>query len=1213
MPAQILSSYYVGQGQPYQDVDQVLNTIANALATDDYTLPPDSLSDGGQVNIVIVGNKKLPNFTIPDNMTLPLADAGRYLVIKRQEYRDDGMLISSSLPTIGPIAPTDATPSIEDHLIGIRIGNNNPNVKLIGLRVDGFVIGVTAGFNCNNLTITRCFLTNSINTQLYVHDSTRVYIVNNVIVGGQYGIVLKNVGGIRVYHNTVFLDGLTAIDGTTKAGMILQGERLFGASTNAELFCLANLVYTVGCPAVIFYEEDIGALNSNYNDFYSSTALVQLRQDNATLPEDVSEIIRNNYTDLTQWRQVAPLSDDTSRRVDQDSISTHPIFIQNIGLAGSTSSSIINLSLINNSPLTQKVPSWFHTTDNFYIPTDLDTDLISIDSLNNSRQYPYTSIGANDAQSLNGFFGQDIFTSPLEIDPEKKCDVDPLNLVSSQELTMTYPAIMAGYFYSHERPYYLYGKKAGVHLGYLAKTSFTLPGILYADTVTVSVRDEPIQDQDWDIIGKKLVLYHKGNKITSYEDEVQIAGKIKGWFGNGFTSQDVFYIFKIKDGTTEFVLPDNYQPGAPIVITDDRVSYRNPIDAVRREFSTVFDENAQETKIVFGGNDNLFENSDFSYTFSGSTPSYWIASPQSSDPNVFLLWNDYSYFGDYALGIKIDHNPGYIISPLIDIAHDDALCLSWHAKLPLDITGQTGNSITSASGFYKVTLYDNYNEQMPDLIEGYFDITTGYHRYYLPIGADDDVIDTTNDGYLSAPLIAIQTGVVVLPERVTKFELTLSGVNMSGQVNSGSFMILDAIQAEYESSPSYYHPSPSFYGMTVEFETSASGVFTDRMLNISPVFNENPNGFLCIADMPASLWGGPKDPETTTLHEYRWPDGRFKILPWARLFGKDKLRQKSILGNDPSVVQDIINPYAMPRAAYEASITPSVIRISQNAEYPDGFNVQVSDTLGNPYSLRGFVAHTYDPNGHFPGWLSKSFMGAKEQLGSTVYGNLNSNGSFNGYYLSPSQNHIKWVGTVPTVESTATGLSGVLDSVSFIKVPYSVSSENNGNITIIGEGGKFHDTYSRVPISGQYLAEAGSNSKFIALEYPPVYGTVKLYMDGIQFSETYMTPQENEFSVSYSYGQVFLANNTVVGTPVVVSYQPKYAYPIPDESNKIILHNNKIFNGYSGPIQVDYDAEIKLEVRVSDSLNREFVATFPVIAQNPLIAYSDNHSLEYEF
>lgn len=1213
MPSQILSEYYVGQGQPYRDVDQVLNTLANALTTDDFILPPDSLSDGGQVNIVIVGNRKLPNFTVPDNLTVPLADAGRYLVIKRQERREDGSVISSALPTFGPIAPEDATPSVEDHLIGINLGNNNPNIKLIGLRVDGFVIGLTAGFNCNNLTITRCFFTNSINTQIYVHDSTRVYIVNNVVVGGQYGIVLKNVGGIRMYHNTVFLDGLTALDNTTKAGIMLQGERLFSNNYNPEVFCLGNLVYTVGCPAAIFYEQDLGDLNSNYNDFYSATAVVQLRQDNATMPDDTAEVVRNNYTSLTDWRQVAHLSDDSTRSVDQDSISIHPVFIQNIGLAGATASSILNLNLINNSPLMQRVPAWFHDSDDFFIPDDLDTDLISVDCLNNNRQYPYTSIGANDAPSLNGFFGQDIFTSPLEIDPDKRCNVDPLNLVSAQELTMTYPAILAGYFYSHERPYYLYGKKAGVHLGYLAKTTFQLPGILYSATVSVRVRDEIIPEEDWDITGKRLILYHRSNKITSYEDEVQITGQLKGWFGNGFTFQNAFYVFKIKDGTTEFVLPSDYQPGAPICITDDRVSYRNPIDTVRREFGISFYEVTQETKLVFGGNENLFENSDFSYTFSGSTPSYWIVPPQTDDSNAFLLWNDYSYFGDYALGLKIDHNPGYVISPSIKIAHDDPLCLSWHAKLPVDITGAGGSDVTTASGYYRVILYDNYDEEMPNVIDGYFNITTGYHRYYLPIGADDDLIDTTNDGYESAPLVSLQTGVIVLPERVTKLELILSGVNHSGNVSSGAFAILDAIQAEYALSPSYYHPKPSFYGMTVEFETSASGIFVDRMQNISPVFNENPNGFLGIADMPASLWGGPKDPETTTLHEYRWADGRLRVLPWARLFGKDKLRQKAILGNSPSVVQDIISPYVLPRQAYEASISPAVIRISQNAEVPDGFNVQVSDTLGNPYSLRGYVAHVYDSNGHFPGWLSKVYMGAKEQLGSTIYGTLGSNGSFNGFYLSPSRNHIRWVGSVPTPGSTVTGLSGVLDSVSFVTVPYSVSSENNGNITIIGNGGKFHDTYSRTPISGQYLTEASVHSRFIALEYPPVYGSVKVYMDDEQFGESYITPQSKEFTVSYSYGQITLANDIVAGTPVIVSYQPKYAYPIPDEPNKIVLHNSQIFGSYTGPIQIDYDAELKLELRVSDPMNREFVATFPVIAQNPLIVFSDNYSLENEF
>lgn len=1216
MPIQIENTYYVGKDQPYTTVNQAINTISAALGGD-YILPPGTAPDGGQINVVIKGGGKFPSFAIPDNMTQPLLAANRYLVIRRQEYLENGTLITDALPVISPMAENGGEIAEEDKLIGINLGSNNPNVKLSGLRINGFVIGLSASFNCDNLYISRCFFTNSVNAQVYIHDCDNVYLTNNIVVGGQYGVVCKFIKALRFYHNTVFLDGLTAIDGMTKAGVILQGERTFNNITPSTLYCLGNIIYTIGCPAAIFYDEDLktNRLVSNYNNFYSQTTLVQLRQDNATLPQDTAEIIKFNLTDLISWRQAGPLGSDVTLSVDQNSISVHPLFIQNISLLSSSLSSIINLNALENSPVLQKVPAWYFISDSFYIPDDFDTDLIAVDSLLNTRQQPLTAIGCNDAVSINGFFGQDIFTSPLDLDPDKKCDLDPLDIISSQELTMNYPAINAGYFWSHERPYYLYGKKGAFPLGYLARTVFKLPGFLdIKKPITISARDKEIPEDDWDLAGRLLILYHRNNKITSYSDEIQIQGQVKAWYDNGFTYEDAYYIFKISDGETDFVLPASYQPNSPVVITDDRVSYTNPIDAVYREFTVEFNEETNESIIVFGGNDNLVENGDFTYTFSGLTPSYWVTKPQTgTQPSVFMLSNHYSYFGDRAVAIGITEANGYITSSKIPISQDEVIALSWHAKLPIDITGSTGQAISEITGYYNITFFDNYDEQIQTEVDGSFVINNDYQRYYISLGTSDIVVASNISGVASAPLVSLSETPLVLPANVTKLEFTLSGANYSGQVSPSAFYILDAVQAEYASEPSYYHPKPSFGLMTVEFETDPSGVFIDKRLNITPVFNENPNGFLYISDMPATIWDGPSDPEVTTLHEYRWPHGRINLLPWGRLFGKDKLHQKAILNDKLQEPLDILVPYVFPRKASEAVITPSVIRMSQEAELSDGFSVQIIDDIGNPYGLRNYVAHIYDDKGNFPGWLSKKYYGAKEQLGSTIYGSLNSNGSFGAFYLSPSSNHIRYVGFVPTLLTPVSGLSGSIDTIGTIRTAYNVSLENNGNITVIGQSGKVHSTLGSVRQSNEYFPSSNGNKMYIVLEYPPVFGSLMLSIDSVPYTETQTTPQSNEFLVDYSLAQVQLAAGVAADVPVSISYQPKYVYPNPNQPDTITIHTNRVFSGYSGPIQVDYDAEVKMEVRISDPLDREFVATFPIILQNPQLSKIKNQNVSFEF
>lgn len=1218
MVVQIQNTYYVGKNQPYETINQAINSIWSALESNNYILPSTNLPDGGNINIVIKGGGKFSGFVIPNNMTVPLKEAGRYLIIKRQEATEDGHLITDNLPVITPSALNGSEITEEDKLIGINIGSNNPNIKIIGIRVTDFVIGVLAEFNSNNLYIDRCFITNNINAQIYVHDTDKLYITNNIVVGGQYGIVAKYIRNLRLYHNTVYLDGYTALDSTTKAGILLQGERTFNNASPSTIYCLANLVYTIGCPAAIYYDEDLknNRLISNYNNFYSQTALVQLRQDNAQLPEDTEEIVRANYATLPRWRVAGPLGSSQTLFIDANSISVHPVFIQSVSLLSSSFTSIINLNAIDNSPLLSKVPSWYFANDSFYIPSDLDSQSISKDCLLNTRQQPTTSIGANDKKSLNGFFGQDIFTNPLLLDPEKKCDIDSLNIISAQEVSSFYPIIKAGYFWSHEREYYLYGKKGAFKLGYLAVTEFILPGHLNEKkTIDIKVKGVLLTSNDWNLIGNKLYIYHHDNGITSYEDEVSIQGSIKFWHNNGFSNNNVFYLFKIKDGITRFFLPEDYKPGAPVVITDDRISYINNDDLTRREFLVQFDSVSNKNEIIFGGNENLLTNGDFTQTINGRIPTYWIAKPQplTGEQSVFMLHNSYSYWGDYALALRTNTKPGYVLSPTIKVTEDDSVCLSWHARLPVDITGSTGQPITGLDATYHVGFYNNYNELIPYSVQGSFTVpNTGFNRYCLSFGTSDQVLDLSNNGLNSAPLTFLSTSPISLPDNVTKLELTISG-NSNSNISTGAFVILDCIQAEKSVNPSYYHPQPSFNAMTVEFETDLSGQYINNRLNISSVFNENPNGFLYIPELPATIWNGPADPEVTTLHEYRWPDGRLNILPWARLFGKDKLAQKAILSNLPNQPADIIAPYTLPRQAKDSVMTPAVVRVNQDTQFPEGFNVQVVDNFNNPYALRNYVLHVYDKNNNFPGWLSKKHYGAKEQLGSTIYGSLSSNGSVPAFYLPPDSSYVRWVGLVPKPITPISGYSPVLDELSNIVTRYNVNSENNGNITIVGNSGNYVNTNGTGIISGRYMPFTDKSTSYLVLEYPPVAGSVKVYTDAVDLIESFTSPQSFEFSVNYPYGQIQLPGGIVSGQSFTVEYLPKFAYPNPKHRNRIILHNNKLFGSYTGPIQVDYDAELFLELRVADVLNREYVSTFPIVIQNSSLSKVANQTVSFEF
>jgi hypothetical protein len=1205
MSQQIRNKYYVGKSQSYATVNQVLNTLKVAFDSGDYILPSSDLEDGGNVNIVIRGGGLHNTVTFPDNLTAPLYDNGRRLVLTREEYLDSGSINNDNLPIISPQSPGSEDMELEYRLRGVNVGNNNPNVTIQGIRIESALIGILAGYNCNDILINRCFITNCLNAQIYIHDSELVVLTNNIVVGGEYGVVVKFCKTIRAYHNTVFLDGLTALNGEVKAGMVFQGARWFG-SPEGYINCIGNMVYTQGGIPVIFYQNDLvnERLITNYNDFYNTNGpLVQLRQDNAQA-EGEDEIILQTYSVLNDWQNAGVIMSTGGTKLDENSISSHPVFISTISIEGSSPTSIIDLNQLSNSPLLAKVPSFYDNTVSPYTFGDFNEELIATDSLLQTREKPWTAIGANDHPSANGFFGQDIFTSPLLLDPDKSCDVDPLSVITAQAVDMVYPSINAGYFWSHERPYYLYGTKGATKLGNLARSAFTLPA--YPDTtqaITVKVKDQEIAEDQWDLVGKVFYVYHNDVGLVSYEDIIQINCSISYWGDNGFSSTPALYQFKVKDCQTKFVLPSTYQPGAPVVITDDRVNFKDPIDIVHREFSVKFDQDRQENVIGFLATDNLISNSVFDVSSTYRTPSYWNTAPvDDSDPDVFMVADQYAYMGDMAVGLKTETGQGWIQSNTVKLDSKEHTTISWHSVVPTGLENITGHCY--------VNYYDHFNDPLPDhQIHTEYDVGTSYQRHYLTIGPSDININKTIEEANSAPLVQV-SDLTAIPDAAIYMDIVISG---GSSAYATGFMVVDAVQVEYSSYPTMFHPQISFDNMTVEYETNPSGIFVDKRMNITPFFNENPNGFLYIADLPANLWDGPRDFEVTTLHEYRWPKGRLNILPWARLHGKDKLIQKTQSTTLKSEPLDVITPFVAPKKAVDAMMLPGVLNIAQDSTTPDGFNIRVIDAASNSYALRRFTIQVYEPNDNFPGWLSKRRFGAKEQLGMSIYGQLNSYGAISAFYSPPSSDFIRYVGTVPGTTTQANNLGDYTDTMSTIKMPYNVSLENNGNITIIGKNGRYHNIEGNVPIEGEYYAVSDETYTTINLEYPPVFGSTKIYQGTTKIEETFGDPQQYEFLMNYGSAQVILPAGSPTDVHYTVEYLPKYAYPDPSNNNSLIMHNNQIFGDYIGPIQIDYDAQVFIEIRVQQVLGGEFVDTFPVILQNPQLSNKRQNPLGLEY
>lgn len=76
--------------------------------------------------------------------------------------------------------------------------------------------------------------------------------------------------------------------------------------------------------------------------------------------------------------------------------------------------------------------------------------------------------------------------------------------------------------------------------------------------------------------------------------------------------------------------------------------------------------------------------------------------------------------------------------------------------------------------------------------------------------------------------------------------------------------------------------------VTVEWETSNTGIYEATTLSMNPIHNPKTDGFLCIPNLPATQWDRTLNSGECTLQD-DWTAARTgDELPWARVSGKNK-------------------------------------------------------------------------------------------------------------------------------------------------------------------------------------------------------------------------------------------------------------------------------------------------------------------------------------
>lgn len=1121
--------------------DGLLTTVQAAI----YQIQTD-LATGEAVAddiVVTIGRGVYPSFLIPDGTTQALAGTSYKLIIR-------------SAGDYFPIIDYNVSTSV----VGVDVGSGNPNVRIERLRVQHFAVGIRAGLNSHEVGVKDCLVTNNRNAGIWVEQCDQTKILQNVCVNGDFGIVVHLCKDAALLHNTVFVDGsLSNEEGVARAAVWAAMAHDYGGglSDSGTLHLLGNILWNLVGPALLVQHDDLerGAIVSDYNDLVlGQSHLVEL-QDRVFFREDPTA--RHNYTTLQEWKEA---------QQDRHSISADPKFVRPSRNRRVRGGYQLDLSVLSISPALGLVPSYYADSGlAATLPSYVDSAEFSKDILGNPRLRNGTAAGANEKASHSGYYGQDVFAQPLDPSIDKNCEIDPLHDLILKKLDLWFPKIKAGYFYSREREYYLYAGKVCQHLGQMAATYFQLPWpIVEEKPIRVSVSGVPAED--FDIRGDVLILYHRSLPITTGEEEVLINCSIRQWGSNGFKYEDAEYLFKISWGKTRFFFREDFVPTAPVVVTDDCSSLRDQDLLSNREFTTPYDEVEGKTELVLANNQNLLHNSQFDYEIGWGT----------SDNVVFTTGSQYhgSAMGDYCAVIP---GTGYLDQVVTSSSGES--CFSWHDRL---VSG-TGVATWSAE------FLDADLNSLGVTLTSSYPTTDQWTRHYVSFGVTGDPFAHT------APEVVYQLsglGCYPVPSQTRYVELK---VGFSGEGEQS----LSAMQYEMQVRPSMYHRRVRFNELTVEYETKDTGEFIDYRQAISPVRSHTTQGFLHIPELPASHYDGPKQEWITTLFEFRWPEGRKQWLPWARTTGKDKLRKRVTCHEVPEPHREIATANSAVAYPSECRVNPNPAICRLGDTNGQGLVIRCTDTNGNPYGLAGFTADVNDAGQKFPGWLSKRHFGLKEQLGQSVFGKLDTSGSVYLTWHPPGAEQTQVQRRVPQPSTQFQGSHG--ERLSVIEVPYSVNPDFFGNVTLQTETGALLPTKGSRPIYGRYEPKYSGNTSVVQLEYPPVPGTVRVWVGDTPYTENSTIYVETEqFYVDYT-GNTILVNGRAA--QVAVEFLPSLIFTSTTDPTRFFLYHDQVFGSYDSTILISYDILLRLNVLIQYPGNNGFLrSTFSLIGQNPMLA-----------
>lgn len=1073
----------------------------------------------------------LPAAALAKNVKIILDDAG-YPAFTLPDnlgfkfLQDQKRLEIKSAGNYSPVIDANKSSGV----FGIDIGTNNPNVTVCGLQIRGFNTGIRALLNSRNLIVRNCLLQLNRYAGIACYNTTNCALTQNIVTDGNYGLLVDQCHNAAVYFNTVRLDGTFIHDADLPViGMYIRahddtgiGRGTIYVSGNISAIKYNKDRETQYCLG--YFEEDLqnSAIQANKNCYFlGKTKEIGIYTDKYAFGVNLKKSLSLNEFKPYYWQEMHSIGDDP-KYVWEGNFGKGKNFNTITFGPKATSPCIAKIRRIDK-PSTLNV-SWLGVADAI---TRAQWEESVTKDFNRVFRAETTTIGALEKTSLIDLFNAKIEQPPDYFDPSKLpwCDDDFVNDIFDTDVNIVRPTLEPGYFYVGDRPFYLYRDKRTKNLSDLLTVVVDLPG--GALTGDVYYNGEKLVSN----ISHDKVLAEVPKDLYGYRGgEVTFKGTTTSWTGDICTTGSLTMKEALSDCEQHYFLPEEFVADGPVSITDDLTTPYDNTGMLNQEFLLEFNEDFQRYEIVFPAS-NKFMNPKFCATT--GVPLFWEASGASTVEYIGLSGQYFPIIGEYS----VELNTSGWIGQTVPIGTSGVF--SFYSKTSGD----------NKSGYVSFDYFDSEGRKIWETNSGAFTGTDEWTRHSYPLADYPDIIE-----YVKPKVSAYESGLVV-----------------------------DAFQYEDDRLRNFnFKPLDNF--ATVEFESKSEGSYVDRSITLSPHLNYG-KGFLSIPELSARQYDYRASVFSTTLFDWKWAAGRKEIIPWSRLYGKDKLHCTPVESTDrPHYVDTIrlIDYIAQPETI---TINPDPTIVTQGDEVGAPILIHCQDIHNNNYGFGHCNVRISTSNGNYPGLLGSKFHGMKDQLGTVFSKPLTSYGTLNVQWVPPTAEDISYRGPIPTTISSRSS------DISYLDLDYSINAVNAGNPIILKLGTSTANAGHRYTIYGTETIETVKTSpynrnRFARVQYPIKYDAVKVYVGDKKLRRIYSTDLAED---TYFYdldNEQILVNSSV--KEIRVKYTPRYVFVNPNEPNVMAFFHDKIFGNDTGNISIFYDATIFLQVDVYDRVLENF-------------------------